>query len=323
MKENSKKLWSDFKYWLFGNILVLISGFLIVFLFILFELFENYTGRLIQFLTVCFYLKAFFFYMAIFLIALGLKLIKRDLPVYFYSSISFLTIFLGYPCLKEITSWFYPPLFEIERFFGYSSLHVLYLVLCSSLIGGSVVDVYCVLKKRNSLGFVTMKEGLKYWLLGNFLMLNLGFAMTIVCVLMNNYKCNLNLIPFYFLCLVPFLGALIIKLQKHDLSPYFYGSSGLIYIILIMPCSMAIDYVLRYRGNIISHLSFEKECNPRYLEEIFGSFNFAFIKYFIVFLVIVIGCSLLGGIVGELYLYLKYRYSISIRLRKIFYSLKK
>lgn len=75
-----------------------------------------------------------------------------------------------------------------------------------------------------------LMSNIKYWLLGSFISLSAGMTLLICfCLMFFNVSCP-KLINYLVICFGPFIGALIIKLYKKDITWYVYITTGLLYL---------------------------------------------------------------------------------------------
>lgn len=157
-----------------------------------------------------------------------------------------------------------------------------------------------------------LMSNIKYWLLGNFITLNIGWAVLIficisVCVLPEYHYMKNSNITFVFVCFGPFVGALLIKLIKKNMPWYFYVTTGLIYVITLFCFILFVDDFINQVCNsgikiALCNLSFHTNniLQPPSISE-----------YDIILKVIftVLITSFLGGFIVDIYRYFKGRNS--------------
>jgi len=156
-------------------------------------------------------------------------------------------------------------------------------------------------------------SNIKYWLLGSFISLNVGWAvLIIVCILIHSNKleyCSITDYFFYIIvCFGPFVGVLILKLIKRDIPWYFYITTGLIYGITFLCFINCVDKLINdiYNSGIkiaLSNLSL-LTLNRESIVQSLPDYNIIF--YVMIAILI---SSLLGGFTVDIYRYFKGRNS--------------
>jgi len=142
MKEN-------FKFWIYGNLLALTSSCAIIIVIILndyyefFKISSYYSFRIIAFCV------------PLFLAALIIKYIKKDLSVFLYTSLCFLYIIFANPLFKAFDyvaivlyynkapgDLYIPHSFNLISFLMPPPAGLTFCFILSSFLGGAVVDIY-------------------------------------------------------------------------------------------------------------------------------------------------------------------------------------
>ncbi|MEQ8223119.1 MAG: hypothetical protein ABRQ37_12505 [Candidatus Eremiobacterota bacterium] len=153
-----------------------------------------------------------------------------------------------------------------------------------------------------------MDSNVKYWLLGSFISINVGWAILIlicisVCFFPEYHYIKNSNITFVFLAFGPFTGALVIKFIKKDIPWYFYITTGLIYVITFFCFIIYIDDVIgnMYRCGIkmtLCNLSFHTGnlLQPPLISE-YG--------IIVKVMIVILSASFLGGFIVDIYRYVK------------------
>jgi hypothetical protein len=138
----------DLKYWLYGNIVVMNTVFLIVILSHFIDFYEgvdNLNKELFRAIFAFLQYKIFVLSLTLILTSLTIKFIRQNMSLRYYGSICLLTIMIGYPCImilqtltRKIYSYFEPinwyfPEFPIPIFISF--------LIIFPIIGGSIVDI--------------------------------------------------------------------------------------------------------------------------------------------------------------------------------------
>lgn len=141
----------NLKIWFWGNCIVLNIGLLIEISVILFCIYETVLpGIICVFLILVYSYRFVLDFILIFLTALILKVIKQDLPVYYYTSISLFFIILGLPLLIIISSGIVPVNVIASDFFNLDFIRRIYIFISLSLLGGGIVDLYRYIKNQKT-----------------------------------------------------------------------------------------------------------------------------------------------------------------------------
>lgn len=133
----------NYKYWLIGNTIPLV---IIIFLIFSGKIFDFCEGMdcdipfILKCLFYCYHRRYIIIFTAFFLTSLTVKLLKKDLPVYFYGSINIFSLILGYTIYHIIDNLFIRCI-QIKGD-GDTFFASIFFFIFSPIIGGFIVDIY-------------------------------------------------------------------------------------------------------------------------------------------------------------------------------------